>query len=483
MYEKSFITNPSNNEVVAMSKALALALVLVFLTASSIFAVIPVSGASIAENTWSAKAPMHDAKSAFGVAVVNNKIFAIGGSTQNGSTAHSNYDVVGGIVATNEQYNPVSNEWIFKSPMPTPRYLFAIAAYGNKIYCIGGNSNGSITGLNEVYDTTTDTWETKSPMPTARDDLRANVVDGKIYLIGGYPNRVINEVYDPVKDSWTTKTPLPTVVVNYASTVMDSKIFIISSNLNQVYDAKTDSWSRAKPPSSFMAGSVASATTGEFAPKRLYVFNSVSGSNLVYNPATDSWDVFPVIPTERSGFDVAVVNDRFYAIGGYTSFYPSNDPFSLYTNRFASNEEYVPVGYGTPDPSYVPPAEITPPKISITSPLNLTYNESSVPLVFNADKAVNWTSYSLDGQQNVTFSGIANLTGLSNGLHNITVFAQDTFGNIGSSETISFTITKPESELFPVAPVATVSIVAVALVVAGLLVYHKKHKHKSVKKP
>jgi hypothetical protein len=66
-------------------------------------------------------------------------------------------------------------------------------------------------------------------------------------------------------------------------------------------------------------------------------------------------------------------------------------------------------------------------------------------------------------------------------LPQITVFAQDTFGNIGSSETISFTIAKPESELFPAVPVAAVSTLAVALVVAGLFVYHKKHKHNSVK--
>ena len=435
--------------------------------------VIPVSGVSIAENTWVLKAPMNDSKSAFGVAVVNNKIFAIGGSTENGSTAHSIYDVVGGIVATNEQYNPVFDEWIFKSPMPTPRYLFAMAAYGNRIYCIGGISNGSITGLNEVYDTTTDTWETKTPMPTARDDLRANVADGKIYLIGGYPNRVINEVYDPATDSWATKTPFPTEVVNYASVVMGNKIFIISSNLNQVYDAKTDSWSRAKPTSSFRAGSVASATTGEFAPKRLYVFNSVSGSNLVYNPATDSWDVFPVMPTLRSGFDVAVVNDRFYAIGGYTSFYPSNDPFSLYTNRFASNEEYVPVDYGTPDPSYVTMAESTPPKINVLSPLNLTYNESSVPLVFNADKAVDWASYSLDGQQNVTVAGNTTIAELSTGLHNITVYAKDEFDNIGASETITFNIKEP----FPTTFVATASIVTLVAVGIGLLVYLKKRRH------
>ncbi len=81
----------------------------------------------------------------------------------------------------------------------------------------------------------------------------------------------------------------------------------------------------------------------------------------------------------------------------------------------------------------------------------------------------------------VTLSGNIDLTDLPNSLHNITVYAQDTFGNIGSSQTISFTIAKPESKSFAVVPVAAVCIVAVALVVAGLLVYHKKHKHNLVK--
>jgi hypothetical protein len=129
----------------------------------------------------------------------------------------------------------------------------------------------------------------------------------------------------------------------------------------------------------------------------------------------------------------------------------------------------------------VSPTEINPPKINVTSPINLTYNQSSVPLVFNADKAVNWTSYSLDGQQNITFSGNTNLTDISNGFHNITVYAQDKFGNVGSSQTTSFIVAKPESGSFPVVPVAAVSTLAVALASAGLLVYHKKHKHTLVK--
>jgi hypothetical protein len=122
------------------------------------------------------------------------------------------------------------------------------------------------------------------------------------------------------------------------------------------------------------------------------------------------------------------------------------------------------------------PFTTTPPTISLLSPLNVTYNEANVPLLFTVDKQVNWAGYSLDGNQNVTVIGNDTIANLTNGLHSITVYANDTFGNIGASETIAFTIAKPEP--FPTATVAAVSGTSaiVVVVVAGLLVYFKKRK-------
>jgi len=56
-----------------MSKTLALALVLVFLTASTIIVVLPVSGAVATENTWTSKASMNQPRSGLGAAVVDDK--------------------------------------------------------------------------------------------------------------------------------------------------------------------------------------------------------------------------------------------------------------------------------------------------------------------------------------------------------------------------------------------------------------------------
>jgi parallel beta-helix repeat protein len=121
--------------------------------------------------------------------------------------------------------------------------------------------------------------------------------------------------------------------------------------------------------------------------------------------------------------------------------------------------------------------QTTPPKISIRSPTNQTYDKSSVPLDFSVDvvsavKAVNWTGYSLDGKQNVTITGNTTLTGLSSGFHNVTVYANDTYGNMAASETVTFTISLP----FPVVPVAAASVATIAAVGVGLLVYFKKCK-------
>jgi hypothetical protein len=118
--------------------------------------------------------------------------------------------------------------------------------------------------------------------------------------------------------------------------------------------------------------------------------------------------------------------------------------------------------------------DTTSPRITILSLENQTYYTSNVPLNFTVNEVTTQISYSLDGQNNVTLTGNTTLTGLSNGLHNVTVYASDELENTGASETISFGVAE---EPFPVAPVAAASVAAIAAVGVGLLVYFKKRKH------
>jgi len=348
----------SNTKKAKATITLLLALSLILLTFH-----VPLVVAT--EDSWASKAPMQVARSALGVAAVNGKIYAIGGSNQSGQAPSMPGSTVLGIkhnVDTNEEYDSTTNTWTFKKPMPTPRIDFAIAVYQNKIYCIGGYTENGSTGLNEVYDPATDTWETKTSMPTARGWLKANVVGDKIYLIGGYPNRTLNEVYDPATDTWTTKTPSPKPTAftgGYASAVFDNKIYIIGGlsqdhNLNQIYDTETDSWSYGTPPPSSVDGGAAAATTGELAPKRIYVLGELGALKQgeertfvrVYDPQTDNWTFGVDVPTKRYNFGVAVINDTIYAIGGHTC-----DFIGLFAPS-AANEQYTPIGYIPEFPSW-----------------------------------------------------------------------------------------------------------------------------------
>jgi N-acetylneuraminic acid mutarotase len=463
-----------------VKKSITLLLVLVFLTASCLIVAKPAfsSASGVAENTWTQKAPMHQARAGLGVVAVNGNIYAIGGFTCVDTTRSHKWVSVG----TNEEFDPATNNWTTKASMRTPRAFFAIAAFQSKIYCIGGTTDFSgFSTVNEVYDPVTDSWETKQPTPTARAGMQANVINGKIYLTGGMDSTHmlsnVTEVYDPADNTWTTRAPMP-YATGEASAVIDNKIYSFGTDYNysnyesfgvtQIYNPETNTWRQGTAPpdnnfgGSYGASGVAASTTGIIAPKQIYVYcGSYRGSPLqVYNPQNDSWSLSLVNPPLNQHCGVGVVDDMLYFIGGYALIYANlwSDPVNT---CYASNEQYAPFGYGT-----------SPPVVSVVSPENKNYNSSSVSLAFTVNKPVAWLGYSLDGQENVTINGNTTIAGLPNSLHNVTVYAKDSFENTGASETISFSIDVP----FPLVPVAAASGASIAVVAVGLLVYFKKRK-------
>jgi N-acetylneuraminic acid mutarotase len=363
-----------------MTKKEVLPLILVILVVLSIIIVKPALSIELLGNTWERKESVPTGTQ-FGAAVVNGKLYLIGGyATQGGGSPFSNL---------NQMYDPANGTWTTLAPMPTARVNFGIAVYQKKIYVIGGENTSyairgpnfvdyymdGVTGVNEVYDPATNTWEIKTPMPTPRNYLQANVVGSKIYLIGGqvqerleYPptehSSNITEVYDIATDSWTMMAAIPATVYGYSSAVVNNKIYIISgwgdnprlSNLVQIFDPETNDWTLGEPIPTPVVLAAAGATTGVMAPKRIYIIGGCPTANTqgqgginatqVYDPQTDTWSSGTEMPTKRRGLAVAVVNDILYALGGSDR--------SL-TN---ANEQYTPIGYGTLEPT--PTSTVTP---------------------------------------------------------------------------------------------------------------------------
>jgi len=119
------------------------------------------------------------------------------------------------------------------------------------------------------------------------------------------------------------------------------------------------------------------------------------------------------------------------------------------------------------------------PTISIMSPENKTY-ATTISLNFKVSEPFSWAGYSLDGQENVTINGNTTLTTLSESSHDLRVYANDTAGNMGSSEIAYFNISKTEPPAQPEPFSITLVIAAVAtatFIGVGLLAYFKKRKH------
>jgi parallel beta-helix repeat protein len=114
--------------------------------------------------------------------------------------------------------------------------------------------------------------------------------------------------------------------------------------------------------------------------------------------------------------------------------------------------------------------DITPPSISILSPENKTYDATDISLTFALNEPAPWMAYSLKGQTNETIAGNVTLAALPEGSQSVVVYANDTAGNVGASETIYFSI-----QPFPMILVVAV-IVIIVIVGATLIVYFTKAK-------
>ena len=331
------------------------------------------------EYEWISKTPMNVNRYNFRLAVANDKIFAIGGTSSNGTTT----------LATNEMYDLQTDTWISKAPIPTARSRFAIITCQNKIYAITGIS----TLANEVYDPTTDTWETKAPLNSQwpRHWINAHTINNKIYVISGLttelefwpPNSPEVNIYDPLDDTWSKGKQIPFPVHRYASEVVDNKIYVFGGldylrpdkeengsvyDLVQIYDPSNDMWSFGAPMPVSAYNCHAGATSGLVIPKRIFVLGGLHKDNRInlnqiYDPKTDTWSngtSLPItfVPSGISRVDdelaafslypsgVVVVDDMLYAISGIENLLykpleseiptPSPTPFSPETEPFPS---------------------------------------------------------------------------------------------------------------------------------------------------
>jgi parallel beta-helix repeat protein len=202
-----------------------------------------------------------------------------------------------------------------------------------------------------------------------------------------------------------------------------------------------------------------------------------ASNNIIYHNSFINNKVQAYDDSFNSPFSINTWDNGYPNGGNYWSDYQTKYPDAAEIgNSRIGNTAYVIDSKNQDRYPLMEPFTTTPPQITLLSPVNQAYNESSVDLVFTTDEAVNWTAYSLDGKQNVTITGNSTITGIPNGSHTFIVYANDTFGNMGTSEILTFTIAVPETFLTLLAA-ASLGVVVLAVGI-GLFWYFKKRTNR-----
>lgn len=110
-----------------------------------------------------------------------------------------------------EVYDPGSNTWDRQGNMAVGRYSFGVGVIDDCLYVVGGFGSGEIM-LNsvEVYCFGTKTWSLASVLPAPKASMACQSWRGKLYCLGGEDTGTSADalVMEPLSGEWTTITPL-----------------------------------------------------------------------------------------------------------------------------------------------------------------------------------------------------------------------------------------------------------------------------------
>jgi N-acetylneuraminic acid mutarotase len=143
-------------------------------------------------DTWATRADMPTPRSHMTVSALGGKIYAIGGGARIVAFRSGEYR------SLLEVYDTATNRWARAADPPTPRSVQSSAVVDGRIYVMGGvSSRGSASSAEElvrtmrtlsvveVYDPASGLWTRGADLATSRGWFSTSVVNGKVYVVGG----------------------------------------------------------------------------------------------------------------------------------------------------------------------------------------------------------------------------------------------------------------------------------------------------------
>ncbi len=288
--------------------------------------------------TMISKASLEPARKGLGLAEVNAKLYAFGGSYPDPKSKGTTI-----FLDTVSEYDPVKNLWIEYAPgsspnpnkkMREPKSNMAVASTDNRIYLIGGFDGFNYLNTVEVYNTSIAEFDNSVAFPAiseAKSGAGAVVIGDKLYVIGGYNGLKYSdtvEVCDLSADNpqWTVKPKTSnwmTPRADFGIATYGGKIYVFggrgqSGYLSSIqeYDPQTNTW---KAINSKLAEARAELKALTMSGK-IYILggtnNRASDTVEEFDPHEKTIKKLPRLNRAKSSFGAVVAYNKIYIVGG-----------------------------------------------------------------------------------------------------------------------------------------------------------------------
>lgn len=249
---------------------------------------------------------------------------------------------------------PGQPRWRALAEAPAPRQEVAAAEVAGKVYVIGGLDGSGATDRVDVYDIAADKWTAGPPLPVKVHHAMAATFLGGVLAIGGYDaaNKPSNQVF--LLSNGTTWTPMPPLSrprAAGAAVVALGRLFVLGGQSDGALAAPVEefvpgggggAWEdrAAIPTTRHHIGAAFDGTWIYVSAGRRPAGGGGPDRNVGnferYNPATNTWEKLPNVPTIRSGHGSGFVDGQVIVTGG-------EDPTQGGQPSIASTEAYDPV--------------------------------------------------------------------------------------------------------------------------------------------
>lgn len=245
-------------------------------------------------------------------------------------------------------FDPSTLRWSSKSPTPVELHHFQAVTFGDHIYLMG-----AMTGpypnekpLENViaYHPPTDQFKTlgKIPQQRRRGGAGAVVYQDKIYLVGGITNGHVDgyqpwfDEYDPKTEKWTVLPDAPHARDHFQAVVIGDRLYAAAGRTTSkatdqvfdltvekvdIFDFKTGKWLEAEACPTIptpRAGNMATTVNGQLilgggeSMRQRTAHNEID----IYNPETKVWVKGASLLRGRHGSGFARIGNYLYTASG-----------------------------------------------------------------------------------------------------------------------------------------------------------------------